>query len=506
MSEFIPPLSSVEPLAVSIGYSPVLSTKHPKELFTISFYTMWVTFSFYGMKALLIAYIVTQLHLGENIGYAILGTYSALIYGLPFIGGLIADKILGNRKAIIWGSILQVASHLTLAIPLHQTFFAGLALVACGSGFGTGPDNALVGSLYNNKDTRRKDAGFTIFYMIFNVGASLGGLICGYVGQNINWHYGFGLAALFMTLGLINFLYGINATLGPPPDKEKLKTKVFLNINLETSVYLLTLVCIALVILLFNHTGIMDVLMLPLTIFSFSYIIFISFRFTPQERRKLFAALILLLFTSFFWAFYEQQGGALNLFVIHNVNSTVGHIKLSGLAINNFLPGFWLVALTPAFIALWKVLYKHNFEPRPPIKFVLAFLLMMIYFLVLWLGCHINRSTGLVPVYFIIIGYFIMECAELNLGPVSLSLASKLSPPRIASTMMGILYLSISLGEYLAGKIGAIMSVPTGITNPVESLPYYSNIFLKIAGGCCFIAILLFMLNPLLKKWMQEIR
>jgi proton-dependent oligopeptide transporter, POT family len=511
MNKGIPAVKVISLSLVDIEEHPVPMAppkwKHPKELFHVSFYTMWVNFSFYGMKALLITYIVTQMRLGEHRGYAILGTYSALVYGLPFLGGMVADKFLGTRKSIIWGSILQIAGHLTLAIPFHQTFFfAGLAFVACGSGFGFGTDNALVGSLYDNKDTRKKDEGFTIFYMIFNVGAALGGLMCGYVGEKINWHYGFGMAGFFMILGLLNFLYGIDSSHGAPPDKPKLKENVFFNISCETAIYIITLVVIGLVTLLFYSTGIMDAVMLPLTLAAFVYIIIISFRFTKGERWKLFAALLLLLFTSFFWTFYEQQGGSLNLFVIHNVNTHFAGVILSGLAVNNFFPGFWLVVLTPVFILFWKKLYKNNIEPRPPLKFVFAFLLMALFWSILWLGCHLNHATGQVPIIFLVVGYFIVECAELSLGPVSYSLASKLSPQAIASTMMGMLFLATSLGEYLAGKLGAIMTVPTNITSPIESLPYYSSIFLRIAIACSFIALSLFALNPLLKKWMQEIR
>lgn len=488
------------------SFTSQLKFNHPKQLFTISFYTMWVTFSFYGMKALLIAYMVTQMHLAQANGYAVLGTYSALVFGLPFIGGMIADRILGNRKSIIWGSILMIAGHLTLAIPYHQTFFAGLALVACGCGFGSGTDNALVGSLYSNKDTRRKDAGFSIFYMLFNLGGALGGLICGYVGQTINWHYGFGLAGLFMICGLINFIFGINKIYGTPPDNNKLKEKVFLNISYEWSIYIGSLIAIAFVTLLFYHTHIMDFVMLPLTLISFLYILYISFRFSKQERRKLFAALTLLLFTSFFWAFYEQSGGSMNLFVLQNVNLNVGNMHFSGLSINNFLPSFFLFALTPLALKTWNGLHKINKEPRSELKFVIAFLFLGSYFLTLWIGCYLYRASGMVPIAFLFIGYLLMEFAELNLGPVSFSLSSKLSPLSIASTMMGVMYLSVSLGEYFSGKLGAAMAVPAGIINPVKSLTYYNSIFLRIAACCLIIAVILLSLNRLIKKCMQEIR
>ena len=190
----------------SIAIAPVLNEKtekHPKEMYRVAFTTMWDMFSYYGMKALLIAYIVTQLRLGQPMGYAILGTYAALVFGFNFLGGMVADKFLGTRKAIIWGGYLQITGHLILAIPSDLPFFAGLALVATGSGFRTGPSGSFVGSFYSDDEPRKKDSGYAIYYMVFNLGAALGGLICGYLGQNINWHLGFGAACIFMIIGQV---------------------------------------------------------------------------------------------------------------------------------------------------------------------------------------------------------------------------------------------------------------------------------------------------------------
>jgi POT family proton-dependent oligopeptide transporter len=157
---------------------PVIETetkKHPKELYSIGFSSMWDMFSFYGMKALLIAYIVTQLKLGQPMGYAILGTYAALVFGFNFFSGVVADKYIGTRKSVIWGNYLQIAGHLTLAIPLQQPFFLGLALVATGAGFRSSASSTLVGSLYANENARKKDDGYSLYYMLFHIGAALGG-------------------------------------------------------------------------------------------------------------------------------------------------------------------------------------------------------------------------------------------------------------------------------------------------------------------------------------------
>lgn len=481
--------------------------KHPRQLYSIAFSGMWDMFSFYGMKALLIAYIVTQLKLGQPMGYAVLATYAALVWGFNFFGGVVSDKYLGARKCVIWGNYLQIAGHLTLAIPLQQPFFAGLALVATGAGFRASTSSSLVGSFYSNNNTRKKDDGYSIYYMLFNIGAALGGLLCGYLGQTINWHLGFGAACFFMILGQIQFIIGINKSYGTPPDAQKLKEKVFLQFfSRETGIYLFSLLVVAMVVLLLQYPGIMNFIMLPVIAGAFIYLLLISMRYTRQEQQKLWAAMILFLIGALFWACFEQCAGSLNLFVLNNVNLNVAGIKISGLSVNNFVPPAWLVILTPFSIKAWQWLHKKKLTPGSSVKFIIAFLAMAFCFLVLWMGCYFNRSTGMLPVMMLVVAYLFMEIGEICLGPVSFSLASKLSPTAIASTVMGLMYLSISLGEYLSGKLGSFMVVPDVIKDPVTIMPYFSGVFLKIVFGTACIALLVALLSPVIKKWMQEIK
>lgn len=482
-------------------------TGHPKEMYRVAFASMWDMYSFYGMKALLIAYIVTQLRLGQPMGYAILGTYAALVFGFNFLGGIMADNYLGTRKAIIWGGYLQITGHLILAIPSDLPFFAGLALVATGAGFRNGPSGSFVGSFYENEQAGKKDNGYALYYMIFNLGAALGGLICGYLGQNINWHLGFGAACIFMIIGQVQFISGIDRTLGIPPDLKKLKEKIFKNLlDREALIYLGSLAVVAMVTLLLQFPVIMNFIMLPLTIVAFVYVIVLSFRFSKQERWKLFAAMTICLISSLFWAFYEQIGGSLSLFSLHNVNLHLGGVQLSGLSINSFTPSAWLVLLTPLSIRFWKWLGNRNANPRTYIKLILAFMFMAFCFFLLWFGSFLNKDSGMLPVAYLITAYLLMEIGEICIGPVVYSLVSKLSPKSIASTLMGIMFLSISLGEYLSGKLGAFMTVPDGISSPTEMMPYFSSIFLKIGFGALCICVLILILIPILKKWMQEVR
>jgi len=181
--------------------------KHPKQLYLLFFTEMWERFSFYGMKALLLAYMVTQLKFDEPKGYAILGAYSALVYTMPMFGGMLADKFLGYRRAIIFGGVMMAIGHIVLAIPQDWSFFYGMAFIICGNGFFKPNVSSLVGTLYDNNDPK-KDSAFSLFYMGINIGAALGGALCSYVGTQINWHYGFGIAGIFMILGLFVFIIG----------------------------------------------------------------------------------------------------------------------------------------------------------------------------------------------------------------------------------------------------------------------------------------------------------
>ena len=216
----------------------IIEAKHPKQLYLLFFTEMWERFSFYGMKALLLAYMVTQLKFDEPKGYAILGSYAALVYTMPMFGGMLADRFLGYRKSIMFGGILMVIGHLTLAVPQGWSFFYGMAFIICGNGFFKPNISSLVGTLYKNNDPR-KDSAFSIFYMGINLGAMIGGVLCGYVGQRINWHFGFGLAGLFMILGLVVFTMGKKGLgdKGLPPRAEELNKKIFAGLNREVIIY-----------------------------------------------------------------------------------------------------------------------------------------------------------------------------------------------------------------------------------------------------------------------------
>ncbi|GEO09830.1 peptide MFS transporter [Segetibacter aerophilus] len=484
------------------------SSGHPKQLYILFFAEMWERFSFYGMKALLLAYMVTQLKFDEPKGYAILGSYAALVYTMPMFGGMMADRFLGNRKAVLFGGILMSIGHLVLAVPQGWSFFYGMAFIICGNGFFKPNISSLVGTLYADNDPK-KDSGFSLFYMGINIGAALGGLLCGYVGQRINWHYGFGLAGIFMIVGLVVFYIGGKSLghRGLPPDADALKKPLFAGITTEVVIYLATLCLVPVVVILFNQYQVMDVIMFGLGAIAIIYILFTAFRLEKTERYKLFSALILVIFSTLFWAFYEQNSGSLNLFAMRNVDMRVGGSDLPPLSVNNFLPPAWVILLSFFFAWLWPALNRRRREPSTPLKFAFSFILMGIGFYVFYAACAASRETGLISLFSFVAGYFFIISGELCISPIGLSMITKLSPKRMVALMMGMWFFASALGEFFAGKIGSLMSVPEAVVyNPVLSLPYYATILNKIGMYSIGIGILLICFVPLIRKWMSDVR
>src|SRR5688500_1775070 len=355
----------------------LIAGRHPRQLYLLFFAEMCERFSFYGMKALLLAYMVSQLGYPDAKGYAILGSYAALVYTMPMFGGFIADRFLGYRRAIMFGGILMTVGHLVLAIPQAWSFFYGMAFIICGNGFFKPNISSLVGTLYTDNDPR-KDSAFSVFYMGINIGAALGGLLCGYVGQRINWHYGFGLAAIFMILGLVVFYSGKNSLKekGLPPNQALLQKPVWGFIKTEYLIYGGTLMLIPVVVVLFNNYGVMDYIMFGLGFVSLAYILYTGFQLEKTAKFKLYAALIMIVSSTLFWAFYEQNAGSLNLFAMRNVDMNVFGAELPALAVNNFLPPGWVIVLSFFFAWLWPWLNKKGIEPSTPLKFALSFILM----------------------------------------------------------------------------------------------------------------------------------
>lgn len=474
---------------------------HPKQLALLFFTEMWERFSFYGMRALLVLFMVHQLHYADAKANLIYGTYTALVYLMPLFGGIAADKFLGYRKAIILGGILMAAGHLILAIPTEWSFFAGMAFLISGNGFFKPNISTMVGKLYAPGDSRR-DGAFSIFYMGVNLGAAIGGLICGYIGQKINWHYGFGLAGIFMILGLITFLFG-QKSLGEigltPKENEGKGPEVAMSKQLI--VLAASLVIIPIFIFLFNNYTLMGKIMFPTCGTAVLAMVILAFQQEHvEDRNKMLAAIVMVAFSVLFWAFYEQGGGSLNLYTERNVNT----FGLPAAAVNNFINPFYIILLSFPFAWMWIRLANKGKEPSTPMKFTLSFLQLGVGFLLFVIGAKLALN-GRVSFLWYALGYLLLTTGELCISPIGLSMITKLSPTKYTGMMMGFWFLASALGQHLAGVIGTLMAIPSegGATtvSAVESLSIYSGVFMKIFYVSLGGGLVLLLLVPILKRW-----
>lgn len=302
----------------------------PKQLFLLFFTEMWERFSFYGMRALLILFMTNVLLYPDKEANLMYGGYNALVYMMPLFGGMIADQILGFRKSIIWGGILMAIGHLVLALPFEATFFLGLGFLIIGNGFFKPNISSFLGKYYEENDKRR-DAGYNIFYMGINIGAFLGSALCGYLGQKISWHLGFGTAGVLMVAGLIIFLMNqkMLGEHGHSPNETLLKKKSGLGFNNEYLIYALSFVAVLISVSMVKYHSITDILFPLLGIAMIAFIIYKSVQEGAKAKEMLWAALSMITISCLFWGFYEQSGGSLNLMAERNVNFKVDESNVS---------------------------------------------------------------------------------------------------------------------------------------------------------------------------------
>jgi len=470
---------------------------HPRGLSTLFFTEMWERFSFYGMRTILLFYMTRAISSG-GLGFpdskagAIYGIYMSLVYLVSVPGGWIADRILGQRRSVLWGGVIIALGHYSMAIPTLATFFAGLGLIICGTGLLKPNVSTLVGGLYGENDARR-DAGFSIFYMGINIGALISPIICDYLGENVGWHYGFGAAGVGMTLGVIQYVAGWRflGDTGSISSRTHGDVRVF-----RTAAISAVCVLIALGVLGWRFAdGIttaainnaFGVLLVAIVVGFFGWL-FRAPGYSAIERRRFKAISVLFVASAMFWFAYEQAGSTLNLFAERNTNLRVWDSAIWG----RFLPGYFqsfnpvmLIILAPVLAWVWVKLGPRDLSSTT--KFSIGLVLVAAGFAIL-----IPVSTGsLASPWWLTLTYFLHTVGELCLSPVGLSAMTKLAPARIASLIMGVWFLSISVGEYMGGYAASLYQ-----TIPLPIL------FGIVAGFCGAVGLALAALIRPMKKLM----
>ena len=433
---------------------------HPTGLFMLFFAEMWERFSYYGMRAILVLYLTKHFLFAKDPAYAIYGAYTSLVYITPIIGGWIADRYLGPRKAVLAGGIFITIGHLMIALveaPQGERggaldgFYLALAFIIVGTGFLKANISVLVGKLYRRDDLRR-DGAFSIFYMGINTGAFAGPIIVGILGETVGWGWGFGSAGVGMALGLIVFVLFRPALhdVGEPPVPAALKRRTAIGLNIEMLIYAGAAGAVALCWWLVRNEGTVGTLLLATFAVTWGYILYTAVLKLPAiERDRVFAALFLIALSPLFWALFEQAGSSLTLYTDERVDRTLFGWTIPA-SVFNSVNAFFIIALAPVFGAGWVALAKRGREPSAPFKFGIGLILVGAGFFALILGAP---AVGLTSATFVILLYLLHSMGELCFSPVGLSSMTRLSIAQMTGLMMGTWFLATAGGNFLAARI-----------------------------------------------------
>lgn len=582
---------------------------HPIGLYVCFTTELWERFSFYGMKYLLLLYL-TKYHLfSDGEGLDVLGSYAGLVYALPLIGGMIADRFLGMRKSVLFGGILLSLGHILMAVEGHQAinyaagtvlandltlasgqvlaagtmlseaitfrdtaslkvFYFALALIVMGVGYLKPNISTIVGKLYS-KDDPRRDSGFTIFYMGINIGSFAATLLCGWLGETFGWRYGFGAAGIGMIIGLITFTYGQKYLMGhaEPPNPEKLKKRFIGPINVEWSIYLLSLPFLGVFWLLVQHEPVVlltqNVFLIlsvvglilysmvhtktgsntvaysiaGLAVVSGIYAIGVNLHFIPgsetlaeyvlygsialiiafvvygfmthnsPEFGRTVVLMILILSTVVFWALFEQSAGSMTLYADRVVDRTIGDTTFTASQFGSLNAGFIMLLAIP-FAMLWTWLAKRDIEPNTPLKFGLGILQVGLGFGALVFGSQFPDQAGQIGMIWLILAYLLHTTGELCLSPVGLSAVTKLSIGNVVGVSMGTWFLATALSETVATRIGKMAAIDTAVGETADiatAVATYTELFSFLMWFGIAMGIFMIAISPILKRWMHGI-
>ena len=481
--------------------------KYPVQIWYLFLTEMWERFSFYGMRGMLTVFMVDKV-LGlsmqdqeANLKY---GAIQAFVYAFTFIGGLFADKILGFKKSLFWGGFLMIIGSFILASAPKDLFFFGISFTIIGTGFFKPNISTMVGALYKEGDQRR-DGGFGLFYTGINIGALLGGLLCVWIGKDYSWNLAFSLAGIVMTIGLITF-YFTKKTLGPIGDSPLLKLSKKVRVTREVLVFIGSLICIPLILTMVQKTEYTDLFMYIIGPATLVYLGYEMTKLTRLENKRLLAALFFIFFSIIFWAFFEQAGGSLSLFALHNVNHDLLGFKVDPNVVNNTANSVFVIALSAVVGLLWIWMAKKKIEPNTMVKFGFGFLFLALAYYVFFSTRFFADANGKTSLDIFTVAYLVVTLGELCLSPIGLSIMTKLAPKHLWGVMMGMWFLASAYGQYVAGILGAGMASEKKDPSTMERLMAYTGGYEQLAIYALVVGVLVIALSPLIKKLMGGVK
>jgi proton-dependent oligopeptide transporter, POT family len=490
---------------------------HPAGLATLFFTEMWERFSYYGMRALLMLFMIAPLTdggmaLNVKTAGAIYGLYTMFVYLLAVPGGWLADNLFGLKKSVFYGGCIIALGHICLALPYTQTFFLGLLLIVMGTGLLKPNISSMVGELYTANESARRDAGFSIFYMGINLGAFTAPIIVSYLGEQVNWHYGFAAAGIGMIIGVIQYKLtqkNIENIGGVPVAPEKIAAMPRVRIGLFV---VLGFIAIFVAALMLNMISVDPVaiaqystviIMIVLVLFFLKA--FLLEKLDSDEKKKLVAVIIFFMFSSIFWAGYEQQGSSLNLFADRYTVRIFGDWEMPAGWFQSF-PPIYVVLFSVPFAFLWVWLSKRNLDPNTPVKFSLGLIFMGLGFVLMMWASYSVVSDGVVGAEagagWLVVTYLLHTFGEICLYPTGLSAVTKLSPPSLKGQLMGIWFMSLAFGNLVAGLFAGEFDENAIIAQPTL-LP---NLFFTVVKVILTSGLVILIFNKPIRKLMGNVR
>ena len=462
--------------------SKLVTNKYPSSLSTLFFTEMWERFSYYGMRALLVLYLVNSLNYSESEALHIYAVYTGLVYLTPLIGGYLADRFLGTQKSIFIGGLTMMIGHFLMAFPDYLYLAIGMLII--GNGYFKPNISSLLGKLYKSNDVRR-DSGFSIFYVGINVGAFLAPLIVGYVGETINWHYGFAIAGFGMLAGLIQFYYGQNKIIKEDTTQQSRKLKSA-DWGLIT---IISIINIPLILLILEVNEVINnyffEIFLALVTFISFYLLTRKKQLLPakEDLKKIVYIGVLSIFVIFFWMGFEQAGGSLTLFANNSVDRNFLGFIIPASFFQSINP-LIIILIGPMIANFWLRVDRSKSNINTPQKMGLGLLLLAGGFFLITLVN--NSSDSAISLWWLVGVYFLHTLGELCLSPIGLSMVSKVSPRKIASLMMGFWFLSSAVANFMAGKLPGILQA-----NNLDLFTFLT--FTSIVAGLLLLLISTFM-------------
>jgi POT family proton-dependent oligopeptide transporter len=468
---------------------------HPRALWTLFRSEMWERFSYYGMRALLVLYLVNAAGYSRDDALTVYAVYTGLVYLAPIVGGYVADRLLGFRKAILVGGTVMMFGHAAMAVPALLQPALGLLIV--GNGFFKPNITSLLGLQYREKDPRR-DAGFTYFYMGINLGAGIAPFVAGWLGERVNWHWGFASAAVGMAFGLTQFVIGQDrfGTSGLPPGRDG-QTRLLARDWMH--VVLLSVGAIPFVYAVLAAWGgagsawahVPWQVKIALPAVALAWILFSARRSGGQhDFERVLAIMLLGLFNVFFWMGFEQAGGTMNLFADKLTDRIVFGWQIPASFFQSINP-IAILALGPVISALWTRIDRTPRALSSPTKMALGMIILGLGFVVLAIAQQRADRVGQISPLWLACVYIVHTIGELCISPVGLSMVTKVSPARMVGLMMGVWFCSIGAANYLAGRLESLLAD--------SGMPLYQF----LVGSSIGAGVLLLAAVPLLRRWMH---